>query len=191
MFKLQSPSKYSPFDAIHLSRHKLAQNSFWTNSSIFMSFSASAIFVSPLPHWQSISLWELFSLGETKKVARGEVRWIGRVEHRGHFGFGQKLLNTQHDVSRYTYKSPIMKWANMLTESSKKLNETKKSSLSQHHQLGHWYRRVPRTLTQQGKPVLKGARPPEDNSIFLRGAPCISTRLKRRLQNSLKVSVQL
>ena len=30
MFKLQSPSKYSPFDSVHLSRHFFpAQNSFW------------------------------------------------------------------------------------------------------------------------------------------------------------------
>ena len=38
---------------------------------------------------------------------------------------------------------------------------------SQQHQLVHWYRRVPRTLPQQGKPVLQGARPTEDSSDFL------------------------
>ena len=45
MFKLQSPSKYSPFDAIHLSRHffPTAQKQF-LNSLILMSFSASAVF---------------------------------------------------------------------------------------------------------------------------------------------------
>ena len=33
--------------------------------------------------------------------------------------FGQKLLNTQCGVGRCTYKSPILKWANALKESSK------------------------------------------------------------------------
>ena len=43
MFKLQSPPKCSPFDAIHLSRlfHCLKQ---YLNSSILMTFSASAVF---------------------------------------------------------------------------------------------------------------------------------------------------
>ena len=81
-----------------------------------------------------------------KKVTWGETGWIGRVGHGGHAVFGQKLLNTQHSVGRYTYKSPIMKCANSLKQSSKKFTEAK-HSLSQQHQLGHWYRWVPRTLT--------------------------------------------
>ena len=55
---------------------------------------------------------------------------------RGHAIFGQKLLNTQHSVGRCTYKSPIMKWAKMLKESSKKFTEAK-CNLSQQHQLVH------------------------------------------------------
>ena len=39
-------------------------------------------------------------------------------------------------------------------------------SLSQQHQLVHGYGWAPGTLTMQGKPVLQGARPPEDNSRF-------------------------
>ena len=42
--------------------------------------------------------------------------------HRGHAIFGQKLLNTQHSVGSYTCNSPIMKWANTLKESSKKIS---------------------------------------------------------------------
>ena len=34
-----------------------------------------------------------FFIGETKRVAQGEIGWIGRVGHRGHATFGQKLLN--------------------------------------------------------------------------------------------------
>ena len=39
----------------------------------------------------------------------------------GHDIFGQKLLNTQHGIGRYTGKSPIIKWANALKESSKEI----------------------------------------------------------------------
>ena len=34
--------------------------------------------------------------------------------------FGQKLLNTECCVGTWAHKSPTMKWANMLTEPSKK-----------------------------------------------------------------------
>ena len=48
----------------------------------------------------------------------------------------KKLLNTQHSVGRCPHKSPIMKWANALKESSKKFTEAK-CSLSQQCQLVH------------------------------------------------------
>ena len=48
--------------------------------------------------------------------------------------FGEKLLNTQHGVGKCTCKSPIMKWANTLEESSKKFTEAMRS-LSQQCQL--------------------------------------------------------
>ena len=73
-------------------------------------------FVSPLPHQQNVSLW--LSSRETKKGRLGEIRWIGKVEHGGHASLGPKL-NTQYGVGRCTCKSPIMKWANLLKESSK------------------------------------------------------------------------
>ena len=44
MFKVQSPSKYSPFDAIHLSRYFCHCSKQFLNSSILMPFSASAFF---------------------------------------------------------------------------------------------------------------------------------------------------
>ena len=71
LLKLQSPSKHFPFDAIHLLRHfSTIQNSFWTRG-----FSCDLVllpfFVAPLPHWQNVALWGLFSSGETKKKSLG------------------------------------------------------------------------------------------------------------------------
>ena len=122
MFKLQSPSKYGPCDATHLLRlFSHCSKQFWTRwfgcFLVLLPF-----FVSPLPHWQNVSHWGLCSFRETKKVTWGEIGWIGRVGHGGHAVFGQKLLNTQCGVGRCTCKSPIMKCANTLKESSKKLH---------------------------------------------------------------------
>ena len=95
------------------------------NLSILMPFSASAsclfvcLFVSPYPLRQHISLWVLFLSRETKEVTWGKIGWIRRVGHGGNVVFGQKLLNTQHGMGSCTFKSPIMKWANALKESSK------------------------------------------------------------------------
>ena len=50
------------------------------------------------------------------------------------FGKKKKLLNTQCVVGSCTRKSPIIKWANALTESSKKITEAE-HSLSQQRQL--------------------------------------------------------
>ena len=78
VFKLLSPSKYSLFDSIDLSRHFFTtQNSFWTRRCwcllVLLSF-----FVSHLPHWQSVSLWGLFSSRETKKhIVQGKIGWKG------------------------------------------------------------------------------------------------------------------
>ena len=43
MFKFQSPSKYSPFDAMHLLRYFFHCSKQFLNMSVFMVFSASAI----------------------------------------------------------------------------------------------------------------------------------------------------
>ena len=77
MFKPQSPSKYSPFDAIHLSRcFSTAQNSFCTHQFWCLLVPLS-FFPPPLPHWQNVSLWGLFSFGETKKNHLG-WDWMNR-----------------------------------------------------------------------------------------------------------------
>ena len=87
--------------------------------------------------------------------------------HVGHDVFDQKLLTTQHSGGRCAQKSPIMKWVNLLKESSKK-NSLKLNAAShynaswcaatdglQEHSPGGW-----------GEPVLQGAHPPEDNSVL-------------------------
>ena len=90
-----------------------AQNSFWT-CWFGCLLALLTFFVSLLPHPQNISLWGLFfSWGNKNKVARGKIDWIGRVENRAHAVFGQTLLGLR------AHKSPIMKWANTLKESSK------------------------------------------------------------------------
>ena len=117
------------------------------NSPILMPFSAFAIFLFHLFHiGKTFPFEDFFHSEEQKKVTRGEIRWIGRMGHRVHAAFGQKLLNMQCVVGRCTCKSPIMKWANVLKEFSKKFTEAE-CSLSQQRQLVHWHRRVPRTLT--------------------------------------------
>ena len=96
-------------------------NSFWT-CRFWCLLVLLLFFVLPLPRWQNVSLWRLFSSRETKKVTLGEIRWIGRVGHQGHAIFGQKLLNTQCGVGRCARKSPIMKWVATLKESSKEIH---------------------------------------------------------------------
>lgn len=60
--------------------------------------------------------------------------------------------------------SPILTWANALKEPPNKFTGAS-YSLSQWCPLVHGCRRVPRTVTQRGKPVLHGASPP-DHSGF-------------------------
>ena len=54
MFELQSPSKYSPFDAIHLARRFPHSSKQFLNSLILMPFSAFVIF-----------LFRFFNIGKT------------------------------------------------------------------------------------------------------------------------------
>ena len=135
-----------------------SQNSFWT-LQFWCLLVLLPFFVSPFPRQQNVSYEDFSHPGEQEKVAWSEMGWIGRVGHRSHAIFGQKLLNTWCGVGRCAGKSPIMKWANMLKESSKKKITEAKHSLSQQLQLVHWYRWVLRTLTYWGKPVLQGPTP--------------------------------
>ena len=136
MFKLQLSSKYSPFDAIHLSRcFSTAQNRF-LNFSILMPFSTSALFCFTSPTLAKCFPLRTFLSRETQKSHWAEFKRIRRVGHGGHDVFGQKVLNTQHGVGRCTPKSSIMKWVTVLKVFKKKFTEAKRS-LSQQHQLVH------------------------------------------------------
>ena len=90
-----------------------AQNSFWTHW-FWCLLVLLPFFVLPLPHLQNISLWTLFSSGETKKNHLGKIRWMGVWGMRVMPFFSQKLLNTQHGMHRCACKSPIVKWTNAL-----------------------------------------------------------------------------
>ena len=69
-FKLQSPSKYSPFDAIHLSRHFFPCSKEFLNTSILMLFSASAVFLFHLFYISKMFPFEDFSSRGAKNSLR-------------------------------------------------------------------------------------------------------------------------
>ena len=84
MFKLESSSKYSPFDAYtYQDIFCTVQNSFWT-CWFWCHLVLLPFFVLLLPHQQKVSPWGVFHLGKHKKVARGGIWWIGRAGHRDH-----------------------------------------------------------------------------------------------------------
>ena len=70
MFKLQSPSKYSLFETHYRDVFSTAHNSSWTHP-FWCLWVLLLVFVSPLPHWQNVSLWGLFSFRKTKKGCLG------------------------------------------------------------------------------------------------------------------------
>ena len=103
MFKLQSPSKYSPFDAVHLMRHFFHCSKQFLNMLILMPFSAFATFCftsfMSAKHFPSCTFL-IQGNKWTKEVIGGERGWIGRVGYGGHAILGQKLLNTQCGMGR-------------------------------------------------------------------------------------------
>ena len=110
---------------------------------------------------------EGFSLRKqtNKKVILGKVWWIGRWDTRI-MPFWVRNCWTLSAVwaSALINRLP---WNGQTHYIFKKIKFTEaECSLSQHHQLVHWYRWVLRTLTYTVKPVLQGVCPPGDNSIF-------------------------
>ena len=81
MFKLQSPSKYSPFV------FSTAQNSFWTHR-FWCLLVLLLFFVLPLPHLQNVSLWGLFFIQGNKKCHLGQ----DRVNREGEAGMRVMLF---------------------------------------------------------------------------------------------------
>ena len=117
MFKLQSLSKHSPFNTIHLLRHFFhCLKQFWTHQFWYLLL-LLLFFASPLPHQQNVSLWGCFSSGETKtKSWLSEIGWIQRMRHRGHVVFvkpaehslwcGQvHLWITHHEMGKHVVRA--------------------------------------------------------------------------------------
>ena len=133
MFKFQSPSKYSPFDVIHILRCFFhCSKQFWT--CWFWCLLVLLPFLFHLFHISKMFPFEDFISSEKqKKVTQDKIGWIGRVKHRGLAVFGQKRLNTQFSMGRCTCKSPIVKRANVLslqkkfTECERSLSQCKKA----------------------------------------------------------------
>ena len=122
MFKPQSPSKHSLFDAIYLSRYFFHCSKQFLNSLILVPFRASVVFCfTSSTSAKCFLLWTSLIQENKKIVVQGEIQWTGGARgHGGHAIFGQKLLNTQHGMGGCTYKSPIMKWANVFKENLQK-----------------------------------------------------------------------
>ena len=135
-FKLQSPSKYSPPVAVHLSRCFFHVSEQCLNSSILMPFCAFAFFLFYLFHISNTVLFEdFFHSGKQKMLLGGDqVNMEGGAQESCCF-LVKKLLNTQCSVGRCTCKSPIVKWENVLSLQTKFIEA--KCSLSQQHQLVH------------------------------------------------------
>ena len=135
MFKLQLPSKYPPFDAIHLWRCFFHCSKQFVSFLILMPFSVSAIFLFHSSTLTKCLPLRTFFIWENKKSQLG---W----DQVNREGGAWSLLNTKQGVGWCTRESPIMKWANTLKTSSKKFTEAE-CSLSQQLQLVHWYRWEP------------------------------------------------
>ena len=132
MFKLQSLSKYSPFDAIHLLRFFFHCSKQVLNSLIWCLLVFLPFLALHLPHQQNVSLWGLILSRETKKCCLGQDQVNGELGTWGLGRFCQKLRNTQPSVGR----SGALAWNGQTPRKSlwKKFTEAE-CSLSQQHQL--------------------------------------------------------
>ena len=139
MFKLQSPSKYSIGDGIHLSRYffpllKTVSEliDFWCLLVLLL-----LVYFCFFPHRQQCFPLEIFFFWGNKQKGNKKVTWgWDRVNRKsgawGSCHFSEKLLNTQWGVGRCPRKSPILKWANVLSlqKNSLKLNAASHNNAS-------------------------------------------------------------
>ena len=143
MFKLQSLSKYSPFNVIYLLRRFFHCSKQFLNSLILMPFSASAIFLFHLSHrGKTFPFEDFFHPGKQKK-SRLEGDWVNREsEAQGSCCFCSKTAEHSAWCGRVHYHE-VGKWVERVLN---KFTEAE-HILSQQRQLVHWHRCVPRTLT--------------------------------------------
>ena len=153
MCKLQSPLKFSPFDAIHLLKRFFsnAQNSFWTRW--FWCFLVLLTFFCLFHLFHICKMFpfeDFFHRGNNKmwKVSMGEIRWTGRVGHTLVL-----VMNTQRGAGRCARKSPTMKWANLLRLQQKFTKA--KHNLSQQNSSGYTDTDGFLEHSPRKKPVLK------------------------------------
>ena len=106
-----------------------ARNSYWTHRfwccSVLLQF-----FCFTSSTWaKCLPLRTFFIRGNNKKFAWGEIRWIGRVGHRGSCHFGSKTAEHSVWLGLCAHKSAIMKWADVLKQSSKQIHWSQMQSL--------------------------------------------------------------
>ena len=122
-FKLQSPSKYCPVDAIHLSRHFFHCSKQFLYSLILMPFSDSASFCfTSSTSAKHFPLMICFHQGNKQKVTWGEIRWIGRVGHGGHCHFLSKTAEHSEKCGLVCLYITHCKMGKCIEESSKKIH---------------------------------------------------------------------
>ena len=100
------------------------------NLSVSMPFSASAMFVSPLPPQREFPFEDFFHPGNQRKLlgAGGEIWWMGRVGHGGHAFFWSKTAEHSARCGQVRSESPIKKWANALRVFKKRFTEAEAAS---------------------------------------------------------------
>ena len=134
VFQFQSPSKYSQFDAIRLSRCLFHHSKQFLdlNSSILMPFSAFAVFC-----FTSSTLAKCFPL-------RTVIFWGNNKSHMRHDpvnreggAWGSRCFWSKTAQHRCACKSSIVKWASALKEFFKKLNFAEPNTAC--HNNASWY----------------------------------------------------
>ena len=139
MFKLQSPSKYSPFDAIHQLKSFFHCSEQFLNLSILMPFSAFAVLFHLFHISKMFPFEDFFHPGKhTQKSCSGQ-NWVNR-EGRVMLVLVKNYWPLSTGVDTCAQKLPIMKWANMLRVFKK--NSLKLNAASHKKPAG--------TLTQMG-----------------------------------------
>ena len=116
IFKLQSPSKYSPFDVTHLlKRFPTVQV---LNVSMLRPFSASTSLFHFFHVGKTFPFEDFFHPGKQNKSRLGQD-WVNREGRaRGSCHFLSKTSQHSGRCGRSTHKPPTMKLANTLKESS-------------------------------------------------------------------------
>ena len=167
MFKLQSPSKCSSFDEYtYRDAFSTVQNSFWTHRFLCPLMLLPFLCITSSTSAKHIPLRTFFNLEKQKKVAWGEIRWIGQVGHGGHAIFWSKTA--KHSA----HCGQVCLWISIERVSKKKFTEAK-CSLSQQHQLVHGYRWLLEYSPSRGSLYYKGCA--LQKIILFGGSPLVHT----------------